>query len=141
MVHIASDLLIAIDPGEKYCGFAVFQGGHILKAQTMPPEDMLGRLERELYMKLGWSLTVVIEEFRVYDNKPMTWSDCRTIEVIGVVAWLCTRHGVELVRQPAHLKKPTAGHVRHRGVTLIGDTVHARDAELHGYHYLWAPGA
>lgn len=141
MVDLASDLVIAIDPGEKHCGLAVFVDGQTRLAQTLPPDGMLSWLESELRRKPGRPMVVVIEEFRVYDDKPMTWSDCRTIEVIGVVAWLCARHGVELVRQPAHLKKPTAGHVRHRGVTLIGDTVHARDAELHGYHYLWAPGA
>lgn len=55
---------------------------------------------------------------------------------------------VDLIIQPADIKKPTAGILRHKGIKSVakglgakhfasGKTTHCADAELHGWHYIF----
>ena len=67
----------------------------------------------------------------------MAWSELRTVEVIGVLRERCRQDGTAFVLQPASIKKATEGQLRSRGIMLKskGSGGHAKDAELHGWHY------
>lgn len=75
----------------------------------------------------------------------------RTVEVAGGGLLSCEQRGgicqdgtkirhVKLVIQPADIKKPTQGVLRHLGVKSVAKQIgaggHCVDAELHGWHYL-----
>ena len=85
---------------------------------------------------------VVMESFRLYTRMAaaQAWSTFGTVEVIGVVKERCRQERVELTMQSASVKKPIAAILRARGVALTGKGPHARDAELHGWHWVLANG-
>lgn len=65
------------------------------------------------------------------------FSQLKTIETIGVIRYLCARQGIQIIEQPASIKKVTEGHMRARGVPFAPGDRHAKDAQLHGLHYIW----
>jgi hypothetical protein len=149
--HMNLQSIIAIDPGEKHCGVAVFvavmgeDGQPRLECRLTTehtPEGMLDSLKvwSALYgnSKLGFDV-MVVEKFVLYPEKAasLAWSEMRTVEVIGVLRERCRCEGVPFVLQPASIKKATEGMLRSRGIALKsrGSGGHAKDAELHGWCY------
>ena len=86
---------------------------------------------------MRWDV-VVCEAFRLYPGAAATstWSGFPTVEVIGVVRERCRRENVEFVLQPASIKKPTRAILRTHETKIAGKDEHAKDAFLHGRHYL-----
>lgn len=128
---------LALDPGAKHCGIAWVDQSEVQWTRTEPPEQFLVSLDTHLYR--GITL-VVMEEFRLYPWKSdqQAFSTLETVEVIGVVKWICRRRGITLVTQSASVKKPAVGWMRHREVAHLGRTQHEKDAEMHAYYYLWS---
>lgn len=127
--------MIAIDPGDKHCGVAVFDEatGDCVKAGTFSPPALIERLERT---KHGvW----VVEEFKLYPWKArqQAYSQMLTAQLIGVITYLAEKGDHDLYMQSASVKKIAMGHLRatRAGVLLPGDT-HSHDAQLHGWYYL-----
>lgn len=127
--------ILAIDPGEVHCGTAWFQFGVCRETVEMPPDDLY-----RLIRNADWNL-IVIEEFRLYPDKAgvQGYSQLKTVEVIGVVRYLCAREGITLVEQGASIKKVARAQMLARGVDNLAVTErkggHAADAVLHGWYY------
>lgn len=132
-------VVLAIDPGEVHVGVAWFSDHDYYaeehSAAEIRPAELIRTLEQEVLD------TVICEEFRLYPwkMKEQGFSQFKTIELIGVIKHICTKRHIDLIEQPANIKKPTDGIL----TTLSKNAVfpshrhggHARDAELHGWYY------
>lgn len=142
---------IAIDPGEHHCGVALFTIR--MGADGLPecectlttehtPEGLFDNLKVWAALRgnsKGQFDVMVVEKFTLYPEKApsLAYSELRTVEVIGVLRERCRQEGIALVMQPASIKKATEGQLKSRGIALKskGSGGHAKDAELHGWHY------
>lgn len=126
---------MAIDPGEVHCGVAIFEAGVCVETNEVRPSALYGMIERMLLN------AVVIEEFRLYPDKAKVqgYSQLKTVEVIGVVRYLCERERIPLIEQGASIKKVAKAQMTARGVGNLAVTQksggHAADAVLHGWYY------
>jgi RNase H-fold protein (predicted Holliday junction resolvase) len=140
--------VLAIDPGEVHCGIAIFEPAKMVLTKSaytcvrtleVSPADLFRLVEFEPLD------VVVIEEFRLYPDKAgvQGYSQLKTVEVIGVVRYLCEREKVELVQQGASIKRVARAQMAARGVpnlaTALGKGGHAADAVLHGWWYTNKP--
>ena len=137
--------IIAIDPGAEHCGVAVFRGGECVYVGEKSPTDLFdwwGVGEALYGNPKGLFDVVIMEAFRLYPGvaSAQSWSTFGTVEVIGVLRERCRREGVLFVTQPASAKKATRAILKAQGVVLKGKGDHAKDAELHGWHYLMKGG-
>jgi hypothetical protein len=123
---------LAIDPGSKHVGWAVFREGEVIHSGTDTPDQFIGWFEPVIgYAPFG---VVVVESFQLKSDS--TDSAARfTVELIGVIRYLCKRYGVPLVEQSPSIKRPTFGRMQLQGIECQGKTRHARDAEVHAYAY------
>lgn len=132
--------LVAVDPGEKYIGIAHFDAVHDIKcadwAMTIDPHQAVPMLWQ--YMDDRRIDHLVVEEWRIQPgNLGAAWSTCFTAEVIGALRFYAQKLGVPFDTLPPRVKKPAEGYVRRNlALRLVGDTVHARDAELIGWAWL-----
>lgn len=142
--------VIAIDPGDVHVGMAEFEEGHCVQAWEETPAGALFYVAERLVANDFDAL--VIEEFRLYPWKAQqqAFSQMKTAELIGAFKLLWATNGQMIVtgtvpntiwyQQGAAIKKPIDKHLKARGVTMLADENkaggHARDAELHGYHFL-----
>lgn len=125
--------LIAVDPGEKHCGVAVW-GVSDQRTVTLNPEELFVFI-RDRLPKID---VLVVEAYRVYPWVDHAFAAVATVEVIGVLRYLWKDYEGEVVwaEQDATIKKPTEKILRAKGIKLVGRNRHERDAELHGHHYL-----
>jgi hypothetical protein len=139
----AMTVMLAVDPGDEHCGMAVFVDRECRWTGEMRPEGLYDWLSTGAALwareKLRWDV-IVVEEFRLYPGAAatQTWSSFGTVEVIGVLKEYGRRENVAVVMQPASAKKPVRAILKAKGVKLKGRGDHAKDAELHGWHYLLA---
>lgn len=126
--------LLAIDPGEKHNGFAMWNSGDLTDTDTLGPDDFVDFL---WHYPNRWD-QIVMEEYRLYPwlLQQQGFSAVETVEIIGVVKHLARQRGWPVEMQPASIKKPAEGITRTRGIRLVGRTRHARDAELHGWYWI-----
>lgn len=144
---MGTDRRIAIDPGERNIGVALFVGDDLKQALTYTDEH--DRFYRNLVHWLSREgerqpVEIVIEEYRLYPDKAMQqgYSQLKTVEVIGVVRYLCSLASVPMIEQGASIKKPTFAIMKARGVEMKrGLDQHARDAIAHGYYRINHPPA
>jgi hypothetical protein len=135
--------ILAVDPGAEHCGLAVFKDGACCYVADKQPTDLFDWFAVGAALwgnaKLKYDV-VVVEAFRLYPGAAgaQTWSAFGTVEVIGVLREKCRAAGTPFVVQAAAVKKPTAAVLKARGVKLRshGKGSHAKDAELHGWHYV-----
>ncbi len=127
-------ILFAIDPGEKHCGWAEFRDNKLWSSGECTPDEMYAWLEESTRFD-----QVVMEEYRVYPwlLQQHGYSTVPTIEVIGVIKYICRCRGLSLETQPATIKKVVAARF---GKRLSSRNRHARDAEMHGLYYLGTRG-
>lgn len=131
----------SIDPGEEHVGVAHFRkeadGWHVAWARTYTPNDAVDMMLP--FIERGLPGAVICEQWRVYPGMS-EWSECLTAEIIGVMRHACRRKNIPFDTVPARMKKPAEAFTRRASVTLIGDTVHARDAELIGWFFVRPEG-
>lgn len=130
---------ISFDPGDVHVGVAVFDQGRCVQCMEQTP---LGSLKMLLGLLKDKELDhVVIERYQLYPNKAMlqSGSDMLTSQLIGAMRALAWLYDVPVTIQQAALKKPTEALIRRRKIERLsfGEGDHARDAESHGYAYLW----
>ena len=128
---------LSIDPGEEHVGVAMFSRSdgkwEAMWSNTSAPDravDYIWHTVAHLAVD-----NVIAEQWRVYPGMA-EWSECRTAEVIGVVRHLCRRFNIPFETVPARVKNPARAFVRRADIPLIGDTVHAKDAELIGWYWI-----
>lgn len=148
--------LIAVDPGDKHVGVALFvreNDGHpaCAWAVEMTPTEtadlIAGMLTRdELAM-------VAIERFTLYADKALdqVGSEMLTSELIGVIKYLVRVHNeyvggggvgwgqeVLLRSEGAHSKKAIRSQLKARGIERVGVVgSHTGDAEEQGWYWLY----
>lgn len=130
--------VIAIDPGDKHVGWAVFIDGECTYVAEIEPDQV-----PDMMFAGGSDPDVVVcEEFRLYpwSMQAQRFSQMATCELIGVIKYLCATEVVSLVMQPATIKKVARAQMSARG--SVNDAVklrkggHAADAFLHGWYWL-----
>lgn len=138
---------VSLDPGDVHVGWAVFADDnhgefHCTLAEEITPDELFRRAR-----ETGWlqqATHVVIEEFRPYPTtiKALIGSDLPTARMIGAMEYACHTWGVQLIKQPAHVKKATEELLKHKHIELVsrGHGGHAKDAELQGYYRLFSQG-
>ena len=128
--------LLAIDPGARHCGWALFYDGSLADAGELSPDDMLTRARHRGASEL------VVEEFRLYPHTScsLAYDPLKTVEVIGALRLIAQWRGAEFITQPAAIKRPAGAMVRRRGLPTLRRGGHARDAQLHGYYRLLSTG-
>lgn len=131
--------LLSFDPGERFCGYAVFWDWEILEVNVLSPDQ---------FVQWAWQMiegdqfdVVVGEQWRNYGDQ-VTWSECRTVEVLGAIRHKCLQQSVEFCTQAALIKRPGFARMRAHGVEMpdlshipTDDQGHARDAVVHGCWY------
>jgi hypothetical protein len=138
------DSIIAIDPGAEHCGVAVFVDGRCVMTTERRPTDLYDSLgvwgSQHGSSKLQFDV-MVVEDFKLDPKRMASLAHSRleTVKVIGVLEERCRRDGTTFVLQPASIKRATAAQAKRRlpKLTSKGSGGHAKDAELHGWHYLW----
>lgn len=126
--------MLSIDPGEKHCGMAYWIDGKLQWTMDLDPPGLYRWLMNHEPTP-SETFEVVMEAFKLYPWKSdaQAFSELRTVEVIGVVKFLCEVRKVFCTMQDATIKKPTFGIMRSRGVEVTGNQ-HEKDAVAHGYH-------
>lgn len=142
---------LAIDPGGVHVGMALFLDVECQTAWEMAPAEAIAELRD--FILGGLIDKLVIEEFRLYPwlADTLSYSDFPTVQLIGALKLVWATNGgvdwsgsgaktVELVMQPATIKKPTRQILKAKKVKSQAKIMkagnHAADAELHGYHHL-----
>lgn len=119
---------LGIDPGEKngVCGYDV--NYNLVFMWTIAEADMLKFLDC-----FGAVLTCVIENFTLYPNKAMkqVYSEMTTSRVIGRVEGWAARERVDLVKQPASIKKTGYAWIGKKPPSKSDPDNHVKDAHVH----------
>lgn len=127
----------AIDPGDKHVGLAYFEDSACVWAREETPLGTMQYLGKHLHGEH----VLVVERYQLYPHLAQTQqgSDMRTSQMIGALKWLAYRRGARVVIQQAALKRATEALIIKRGIArkATGNGDHAKDAETHGYTYLW----
>lgn len=137
--------MVAVDPGEVYVGYAYFVGPQVIDVEVFSPEQAIDRIWSQLDNQ---QVDVcVAEQWRNFDER-VTWSECRTVEVLGAISHKCRQRGVPLVRQPSTLLRPGRGRMRAHGVVFpdlshipAKDRNHVESALTHGWWYRFEQGS
>src|SRR5258708_1845457 len=116
-------LILSIDPGEVHVGVALLRltgGGLKITcdwAYEIKPPELIQMLEKEERTHIG---QVLCEEFRLYPWKmaQQGFSQIKTVELIGVIRYLCEKRGFKLTEQPASIKEPTERILKAKGIML-----------------------
>lgn len=140
----------AVDPGDKHVGVSAGlvdrDEVRVLQTWTHTPDSWIETFTGVLNQKQAD--LVVCEEFRLYAWKAREqgFSNFPTVELIGVIKYLCRLHGVPLVLQGASTKDMSIKVARAYGVPLTklrsgredfpGRNQHERDSSAH--LYWWA---
>lgn len=124
-------VILGVDPGAKHCGTVLFKDGIMEWSQELLPYELYARIQ-------GISNSIdycVMEEFRLYPwlMGEQGFSALETVEVIGVVKYICITKGIPVTMQPASIKKPTMARLRGE---MKSKNPHCRDAEMHVRFYL-----
>jgi len=146
--------VIAIDPGDVHCGMALGITGTngqfaCIKAWEATPDECADYVA-------GWLLSgeleaLVIEKFNLYADKAkeQIGSEFPTVQLIGVLRYLVRVAGLEADKQGryrarlamygADTKKSLRAQLQARKIALLpAEADHARDAQLHLWHYAGA---
>jgi hypothetical protein len=142
--------VFAIDPGEEHAGMAwtrdlpTLIGGETVgsrfTAATDNPDGCTDRFARwcsEARIAGVTRAKVVVENYRLDPAKLQMHmgSDVPTLQHIGALKYVARVHKIEVIMQNRDIKKPMAGILNGRGLKALGDSRHAKDAELHLWYY------
>lgn len=122
--------LLAIDPGESN-GWALFNGKELELSGTVVADELFKMLE---IIPVSY---VVYESYRLYSThaKQMINNNFFTVQVIGVIKYICGKRGIKYSEQPALIKKSiNDNYLRENGLYMPSD--HRRDAIRHGIYFL-----
>lgn len=128
--------VLAIDPGDEHTGWALWSEGEGVSAGEVDSGRAVEWVQEKL-QGVGVDV-VVIEKYVLYPGKAgvQSWQPMLTSELIGGLKVIAEEKGARVEEQGAFIKVPMRKQLRARGIKLKGIGGHARDAELHLYHYL-----
>lgn len=114
-----NSLVLAVDPGSEYVGWSRAKGSAIsIDYGIDTPHDFYAQFEK---FAITYVNRVVIERF---DLRQFTDESQLTVEVIGVIKWLCHKRDITVGFVNASSKRKYAEFVRQSGIKS-----HAADAE------------
>lgn len=135
--------ILAVDPGDVHCGWAILQytaiGYHTNDTGVTDPDGIELQLAMEQYD------VAVLEDFRNYPGRG-TWSQNQTSQLLGSMKSSLREAGTPFFLQLPAIKKVARGHMRARGVGLVKPTTdsrlygHAYDAQAHGWYWVFKHG-
>jgi len=142
---------ISIDPGES-TGWALWDSGNLVEASTDILWDVIDNLcgvssireNPELELQFPKIDLIVMEDWALYPwkLKELGWDKCRTARGIGAIELICRVSGIELVLQPAAIKKgAVAAGAEELFLKPLHENRHANDAIMHGVFYMARNGA
>jgi len=142
---------ISIDPGES-TGWALWDSGNLVEASTDILWDVIDSLcevssireNPELELKFPKIDLIVMEDWALYPwkLKELGWDKCRTARGIGAIELICRVSGIQLVLQPAAIKKGVvAAGAEELFLKPLHENRHANDAIMHGVFYMARNGA
>lgn len=81
---------------------------------------------------------LVIEEYRIYPGSigAHYGKTIPTAECIGAFKWIVGRMGGSVTEHASDVKQTTHGMLRARGIKVTTSSEHAKDAELHMWHFV-----
>lgn len=135
--------LLAVDPGELYIGAAVYHGWECLNADTiLGADEAVDRFWREI--EDGRYDVVVSEQWRNFDAQ-VTWSEVRTVEVIGSLRHKCRQSNIPFFCQPSTILRPGRARMAAHDLEIPDLThikpaknrTHAENAVVHGAWHLF----
>ncbi len=104
------DVLISIDPGDKYTGYTIIteRFGILIESVTLDPQQLVRRLEEDLpkYSPSGRDMSaplqvsrLLLEQFRIFPSlaKFKAWDKLRVVEITGIARYLGEKAGVKVV--------------------------------------------
>lgn len=137
----------SIDPGDRYVGFAAWEGGTCTACYETTPDGVVETLENLCGNRIVE--TIVCEKWELYPwlQKSLAGNEFLTSQLIGVIKYLANRGGCTYVGQLARVGKSTyktswytamsAKEKRQMpwwGKLENGD--HAKDAWAHGRYFI-----
>ena len=145
--------MVAIDPGGVHVGVAGFsydgQDPPAGEPAELPVCVRATELNPYQTQEMVWSMckagalhALVIESWRLFPQMAakLVGSDMPTSQLIGSLVWMAKHYGVPVILQDPEIKIPTASLLNRRQIRLRsvreGRGGHAKDAELHGWHWL-----
>lgn len=142
---------LSIDPGES-TGWAWWENGSLREASTDSLWDVIDALSEAFGvsstgpadLKFEGLGLIVMEDWALYPwkLKDLGWDKCRTARGIGAIELLCRLTGVQLVLQPAAIKKnAVAAGAEELFLRPLHENRHANDAIMHGVFYMARNGA
>lgn len=131
-----SDIVIAVDPGEKRTGIAVAWPERVT-CTTHGPWEAVAEVEALIEETNEWQLAAVVAERWVpYGGGSNNFRELIEAKCLGAIQWMCKQHGVVYVEQPTSLLKPTQAIADSRGYVWKSKDRDQHSAETHLYHYL-----
>jgi hypothetical protein len=148
MADTAVSRILAIDPGDKWTGWAGLiwsNHGYVTEAVgTVWTPEFMGRFP--VGMSINPPDVVIIEEYRNFPGRG-TWSTNDTSQQIGLLKGELQKRRIPYHMQQPALKKPAAGLMRARGVALLrppaedGPYIHSWDAQRHAWYWVFQHGS
>lgn len=127
--------IIAIDPGTKNTGFALFDHLSLLGAGVIGSKnhdiDVLFDL-----IQIKDVQTIVLELFHLFPfkAKEQSWDQLRVVQVIGIIKYLAEKQSIPVILQEPN-KKQAFPDARLTKDGYYVPNNHARDAIRHGLYF------
>ena len=135
---------LSLDPGES-TGWASWSEGKLVEAGTDALWDVIDNLnaasksaENEVGFPTDLGL-IVMEDWALYPwkLKELAWDKCRTARGIGAIELICRQCSIQLVLQPASIKKgAVSAGAEELFMRPLHENRHANDAIMHGVFYM-----
>ena len=135
---------LSLDPGES-TGWALWSEGKLAEAGTDVLWDVIDSLsaaseckENEVGFPTDLGL-IVMEDWALYPwkLKELAWDKCRTARGIGAIELICRQVSIQLVLQPASIKKSAvSAGAEELFMRPLHENRHANDAIMHGVFYM-----
>lgn len=130
------NVIVSIDPGEKFVGLAYWVQGQCRYAHVLSPDEAVDYVWT--YLDTHVLERIVMENWRNFGSQ-VTWSTCGTVEVIGAVKHKARRADVPVAMQPSTILRPGRARMSAHGVAFpdlshipAKDRNHAESAVIHG---------
>lgn len=143
LVDLGDKLFISLDPGAEHVGYAVFCTDSGLTrcalAEELTPDEAMWRLTQSLELGQVWHIG--IESFTLDSGVAAAQfgKEMTTPEMIGACKWVARYFKVPITVVSRTTKTAMRNQLRARNIKRksYGSGVHALDAELIGYVFLF----
>lgn len=127
----AGEIILAVDPGDRNCGVAVYDGEKLTQAKNLTPKELFEILEQDEFD------VILVESFRLFPKMTshLIFSKMRTVEIIGVVKYIGEKRNKVVTEQPPHIKKLFSDEFL-KEVNMWNKNRHVRDAIRHILYFL-----